>query len=44
MAETNKLSVQKALEKLRADDLPNSKNARLDDKMDVLDEEIPCVL
>ncbi len=40
MAEINKLSVEKALKKLRANDPPKSKNARLDDKMDVLDEEI----
>jgi hypothetical protein len=40
MAETTKLSVEKALEKLRRGDSPKSKNARLDDKIDTLDEEI----
>jgi uncharacterized small protein (DUF1192 family) len=40
MAETTKLSVEKALEKLRRNDSPKSKNARLDDKIDTLDEEI----
>jgi hypothetical protein len=40
MAETTKLSVEKALEKLRAGDAPQSKNARRDEKMDALDEEI----
>jgi hypothetical protein len=40
MAETTKLSVEKALEKLRRSDSPKSKNARLDDKIDTLDEEI----
>jgi hypothetical protein len=36
MAETTKLSVEKALEKLRRSDSPKSKNARLDDKIDTL--------
>jgi hypothetical protein len=40
MAETTKLSVEKALEKLRRSDQPSSKNARLDEKIDTLDEEI----
>ena len=40
MAETTKLSVEKALEKLRAGDAPQSKNAQRDEKMDALDEEI----
>jgi hypothetical protein len=40
MAETTKLSVEKALEKLRRSDSPKSKNMRLDDKIDTLDEEI----
>ncbi len=40
MAETTKLSVEKALEKLRGSDPPKSKNARHDEKMDALDEEI----
>jgi TolA-binding protein len=38
MAETTKLSVEKALQKLR--DPPKSKNARLDEKIGTLDEEI----
>jgi hypothetical protein len=40
MAETTKLSVEKALEKLRGRDPPKSKNAQLDEKIDALDEEI----
>jgi hypothetical protein len=40
MAETTKLSVEKALEKLRSSVPPKTKNARLDEKVDVLDEEI----
>ena len=40
MAETTKLSVEKALEKLRRSDPSKTKNARLDDKIDTLDEEI----
>jgi len=40
MAGTTKLSVEKALERLRRSDQPRSKNARLDDKIDTLDEEI----
>jgi hypothetical protein len=40
MAETTKLSVEKALEKLRGSDSPKAKNARHDEKMDALDEEI----
>jgi hypothetical protein len=40
MAETTKLSVEKALEKLRGSDPPKSKNARFDEKIDALDEEI----
>jgi hypothetical protein len=39
MGDTPKLSVEKALEKLRSDP-PKSKNARQDEKMDALDEEI----
>jgi hypothetical protein len=39
MAETTKLSVKKALEKLRGEE-PKTKNARHDEKMEVLDEEI----
>jgi hypothetical protein len=38
MADTTKLSVGKALEKLRADD-PKSKATRLDEKIDALDKE-----
>jgi hypothetical protein len=40
MAETPKLSVEKALKKLRAADAPKSKNARMNEKMDALNEEI----
>jgi hypothetical protein len=40
MAEINKLSPQKALEKLRSSDAPKSKNARLDERDAKLDEEI----
>jgi hypothetical protein len=40
MADTTKLSVEKALEKLRGGDPPKSKNAQLDEKMGALDEEI----
>jgi hypothetical protein len=41
MAEITKLSVGKALDKLRRDtDAPKTKKARLDEKMDELDEEI----
>lgn len=40
MAETTKLSVEKALEKLRGSDPSKSKNAQLDEKIDALDEEI----
>jgi hypothetical protein len=40
MAETTKLSVEKALEKLRGSDPPKAKNARLDEKIGTLDEEI----
>jgi len=39
MAETTKLSVEKALEKLRGSD-PKSKNAQHDEKIAALDEEI----
>jgi len=38
MADTKKLSVEKALNKIRADDKP--KSARRDEEMDALDEEI----
>jgi len=40
MAEINKLSVEKALNKLRANDAKQSKDAAFNDKIDVLDEEI----
>jgi uncharacterized protein YhaN len=40
MAEINKLSVGQALDKLRGTDAPESKRARLDGKIDALDEEI----
>jgi hypothetical protein len=40
MAETTKLSVEKALEKLRSGDEPKSKSVRLDEKIDELDEDI----
>ena len=39
MAEINKLSVEKALDKLRATDPPKSRSARLDDDIEALDEE-----
>jgi hypothetical protein len=40
MAEINKLSVEKALEKLRGNDAPKSTNTRRDEKDAELDEEI----
>jgi hypothetical protein len=40
MAETPKLSVEKALEKLRAANAPKSTNARRIEEMDALDAEI----
>jgi hypothetical protein len=40
MAETSKLSVEKALNKIRADEAQDSQSARRDDNMDALDEEI----
>jgi hypothetical protein len=40
MAETTKLSVEKALQKLRGSDPPKSKNARLDEKIDALGKDI----
>jgi hypothetical protein len=39
MAETTKLSVGQALEKLRGTDVPASKMARLDEKIERLNEE-----
>ena len=40
MAETPKLSVEKALEKLRGADASKSRNARRTEEMDALDDEI----
>jgi hypothetical protein len=40
MAETTKLSVGKAFEKLRGNDRPKSTNARFGEKIDTLEEEI----
>jgi hypothetical protein len=40
MAETKKLSVEKALNKIRRDDETKSKSERRDEEMEVLDEEI----
>ena len=40
MAETTKLSVEKALQKLRDTDAPKSRKKQLDEKSEVLDEEI----
>jgi hypothetical protein len=40
MAKTPKLSVEKALEKLRSADAPISRNARRTEEMDTLDDEI----
>ena len=40
MAETPKLSVKKALEKLRGADAPKSRNARRIEEIDALDDEI----
>ncbi len=40
MAQINKLSVEKTLEKLRGNDPPKSKSAQHDEKIDALDEEI----
>ena len=40
MAEINKLSVEKALDKLRAEDAKQSKEAVFNDRIDALDEEI----
>jgi len=39
MAETTKLSVGQALEKLRGKDAPKDKMAQLDEKIDALDKE-----
>jgi hypothetical protein len=40
MADTPKLSVEKALEKLRKDDSPKSKSERRDEDMSALEDEI----
>ncbi len=40
MAEINKLSVEKALERLRGSDTPKSKNTLLDEKNAKLDDDI----
>lgn len=40
MAGTNRLSVEKALEKLRQDDQPKSSSERLDEKSEDLSREI----
>jgi flagellar motor switch protein FliM len=40
MAETPKLSVEKALEKLRSADASKSKDTRRTEEMDALDDEI----
>jgi hypothetical protein len=40
MAETKKLSVEKALNKIRRDDETKSKSERREQDMEVLDEEI----
>ncbi len=39
MAGATKLSVEKALEKLRGTDAPKSKNTRLNEQIDALDKE-----
>jgi hypothetical protein len=36
----DKLSVEKALNKIRADDKPKSRSEKRDEEMDALDEEI----
>lgn len=40
MAETRKLSVEQALNKIRADEATKSRSERRDEKMDELDDEI----
>jgi hypothetical protein len=40
MADTPKLSVEKALKKLRAADAPKSRGAQRTEEMDALDDEI----
>ena len=40
MAETKKLSVEKALNKMRSEDAPKTRTERRDEEAEVLDEEI----
>jgi hypothetical protein len=40
MADTEKLSVEKALNKIRAEDKPKTRSEKRDEQMEVLDEEI----
>jgi hypothetical protein len=40
MAESKKLPVEKALNKIRAGETPKSRSEKHDEEMDVLDEEI----
>ena len=40
MSETKKLSVEKALNKIRPDEATKTRTERRDEEMDVLDEEI----
>lgn len=40
MADTEKLSVEKALNKIRAEDKPKTRSEKRDEEMEVLDEEI----
>ena len=40
MAETKKLSVEKALNKIRGDEAAKSRSGKRDEEMDALDEEI----
>jgi hypothetical protein len=40
MADSKKLSVEKALNKIRSDETPKSRSEKHDEEMDVLDEEI----
>jgi hypothetical protein len=43
MAETTKLSVGQALDKLRGTDVQNSKITGLDEKIEALDKETQCL-
>jgi hypothetical protein len=40
MADTEKLSVEKALNKIRAEEKPKTRSEKRDEQMEVLDEEI----